>query len=296
MWVAKDIDGSIGDGCVQALPDLGSSIDLNIETTSPNLTYEIDFITTGKYYLWARGMADNAADDSLHYGVDGVVVSTGDADSIKVNTGSFEWSNGNGAVIASIEIPSVGLHTLDIWMREDGAIIDRLLLTTNDAYLPAQPQETDSANQLKSDIDGIGGVDMSDFAIISKNWQDSASPVIISEFMASNSSEIPLGEGDILDEDGNSSDWIEIYNRSEVTVDMTGWYLTDSADVPNMWQFPADLVLAPGAYEIIFASEKTQAENPGNYPYWDGSNFHTNFELKPKGHYLGLNFPDQSVA
>jgi len=279
MWVVKDIAGSIGDGCLQALPDHGANINSDIAATSPHLTYEIEFATTGMYYLWVRGVADNTAGDSVHYGVDGVVVSSGPGDSIRVNTSSFEWSNGSGAVIASIDITSTGLHTLDIWMREDGIVIDRLLLTTDTGYTPGQPPETDSATELKANINGIDGVNISDYALISQNWLDSFSPFIINEFMASNAATID-------DEDDESSDWIEIYNRSEMTVDMTGWYLTDEAAVLNKWQFTAGPVLEPGEYAIIFASGKSDPSHP----------MHTNFQLNAGGEYLGLCFPDQSVA
>ena len=73
MWVVKDIAGSVGDGCVQALPDLGANINTDIAATSPHLAYEIIFTTTGTHYLWIRGVADNTAGDSVHYGLDGVV-------------------------------------------------------------------------------------------------------------------------------------------------------------------------------------------------------------------------------
>ena len=43
---------------------------------------------------------------------------------------------------------------------------------------------------------------------------------LVSEFMASN--------GDSLfDEDGDSSDWLEIYNPTTLPIDLQGWYLTD---------------------------------------------------------------------
>ncbi|MHC4744225.1 MAG: hypothetical protein ACYS8Z_20090, partial [Planctomycetota bacterium] len=175
MWVSRDLDGSIGDGCVQALPDHGASIDSEIAARSPHLTYEIEFATTGTYYLWVRGTADNTAGDSVHYGVDGVAASSSAGDSIQVAIGSFEWSNGSRGVIASVDIASAGLHALDIWMREDGIVIDRLLLTTDAAYIPAQPPETDSLTQPEADIDGIGGVTISDYALLAWHWLDSSS-------------------------------------------------------------------------------------------------------------------------
>jgi hypothetical protein len=47
--------------------------------------------------------------------------------------------------------------------------------------------------------------------------------VIINEFLASNS-------GDTYrDEDGDASDWIELYNFGSSLVDLSGWFLTDDA-------------------------------------------------------------------
>lgn len=43
---------------------------------------------------------------------------------------------------------------------------------------------------------------------------------IINEFMASNS-------GTIDDGNGQSSDWIEIYNPTATEIDLAGWHLTD---------------------------------------------------------------------
>lgn len=50
--------------------------------------------------------------------------------------------------------------------------------------------------------------------------------VSINEFMAANKT-------GIHDEDGDASDWIEIYNRGVATVNLSGWYLTDSAKIPT---------------------------------------------------------------
>lgn len=50
-------------------------------------------------------------------------------------------------------------------------------------------------------------------------------PVVISEFMSSNSVTI-------IDEDGEFSDWIEIRNISDNPVDIEGWGLTDNENNP----------------------------------------------------------------
>ncbi|MGI9244103.1 MAG: FN3 associated domain-containing protein, partial [Verrucomicrobiales bacterium] len=104
----------------------------------------------------------------------------------------------------------------------------------------------------------------------------SAAP-IISEFLTINS-----GEG-LLDQDGDSSDWVEIYNPDAVGVDLAGYGLSDDEDRPMRWQFPA-VTLEPGGYLVVFASGKNR-----DIP---GMELHTNFSLDGDGEYLGLSGPD----
>ena len=63
-----------------------------------------------------------------------------------------------------------------------------------------------------ADLDGANGVNLGDLALLAKNWQIEEPHLVISEFMASNASALPLEDGDLLDGNGESSDWIEIYN------------------------------------------------------------------------------------
>lgn len=103
---------------------------------------------------------------------------------------------------------------------------------------------------------------------------------VISEFMASNGSTLQ-------DTDGDYSDWIEVHNPDPVAVDLTGWFLTDSAGSPTKWSFPA-VVLAPGEYRVVFASNKDRR--------LPEAELHTNFALSAGGEYLGLIRPDGAVA
>src|SRR5688572_13834536 len=82
--------------------------------------------------------------------------------------------------------------------------------------------------------------------------------VIISEFMASNSKTL-------ADENGDFSDWIEIYNAGTNTVNLNGWLL---ADRNNQWSFPATN-LPPNSFLIVFASNKNRRV--------PGRPLHTNF-------------------
>ena len=71
----------------------------------------------------------------------------------------------------------------------------------------------------------------------------------ISEFMADNNG------AQIVDSDGDKSDWIEIYNPSGTPAMLQGFFLTDDPTDLQKWAFPA-VTLPSGAYMVVFASGK----------------------------------------
>lgn len=107
-----------------------------------------------------------------------------------------------------------------------------------------------------------------------------AAGVVITEFMAANSS----GE---KDEDGDFSDWIEIYNTDSSDRSLAGWRLSDEAKNTGKWQFPA-VVVPKGGFLLVFASGKDRIDPKAK--------LHTNFKLNSDGGYLALTTPDGSIA
>ena len=108
-----------------------------------------------------------------------------------------------------------------------------------------------------------------------------ASP-IINEFLARN-------DGGLRDGNGRTSDWIELLNVGDESVDLAGYRLTDSVDEPAKWVFPSTQLDA-GEYLVVFASGADEG------PVVDGKgNLHTNFTLKRGGEYLALISPDGSI-
>ncbi len=103
-------------------------------------------------------------------------------------------------------------------------------------------------------------------------YASSDDSLVISEFMAINSSILQ-------DEDGEYSDWIEIYNPGTDTVDLLAWSLTDRIDEPAKWVFP-QIMLPPDSFIVVFASGKDRRDPAGN--------MHTSFKLSGSGEYLGL--------
>ncbi|WP_425396206.1 lamin tail domain-containing protein [Aeoliella sp.] len=108
-----------------------------------------------------------------------------------------------------------------------------------------------------------------------------AADPVISEFLAAN-------DGTLQDEDGEFTDWIEINNRGDQSIDLAGWYLTDDEENLTKWQFPSHPLQA-GEYLVVFASGKDRGVS--------GNQFHTNFAASADGEYLALVQPDgQTIA
>ena len=108
----------------------------------------------------------------------------------------------------------------------------------------------------------------------------SQAQAVISEFVSANSN-------GLRDEDGDTSDWIEIYNPTVATIDLDGWHLTDNDNNLDKWTFPS-VEIAPGGFLVVFASKKDRAQV--------GFELHTDFQLSSGGEYLALVQPDLSVA
>jgi hypothetical protein len=98
----------------------------------------------------------------------------------------------------------------------------------------------------------------------------------ITEIMAANTLTL-------VDEDGEFSDWLELYNPSPDAAQLAGYHLTDDPEVLAKWTFPA-LTLPGHGCLVVFASGKNRTADPAR--------LHTNFRLNGGGGYLALVFPD----
>jgi len=100
----------------------------------------------------------------------------------------------------------------------------------------------------------------------------------INEFMASNSTTI-------ADEYGEYDDWIELYNYGTDTVNIAGFYITDSLPKSMKHQFPAGYALTkipPSGFLLLWADNDTLQ---------DGIR-HLKFKLSAHGEQIGLYAPD----
>lgn len=90
--------------------------------------------------------------------------------------------------------------------------------------------------------------------------------IVINEYSCSNLSTY-------ADSFGEYEDWIELYNTSNVSVDIAGYYISDKLSKPDKWQFPSvtGTVIPAHGFLIVYASNRDTAFT---------NNFHTSFALK----------------
>src|SRR5207249_677605 len=132
-WISSNaVSGFSGSAYMEATPDNGANITANWQTTSPELDYSVQLTNGATYYVWIRGYATTNVDDSIHAGMDGV---TNTADSITLMTtqyGAWSWTTNRTSPSPRPTVSgAAGLHTFQVWMREDGMRVDRVVLTPN---------------------------------------------------------------------------------------------------------------------------------------------------------------------
>ena len=142
-WVpVNHADASGGTGLTVA--DAGMQHDADYQTydptgDAPRLDYIVKFSKTGTYYIWVRGKGGND-DNSIHVGLDGTMVRDGEKLQFG-DDGSVDWvwshRNREGRA-AKLMIDVIGEHTINLWMREDGVSIDKLILSSDETFDPAE--------------------------------------------------------------------------------------------------------------------------------------------------------------
>ena len=140
VWQLVNDDDASGGLAMQARPDVGNTRNADYETKAPRLDFTADFDKTGKWYVWVRGRAAGSTtgtSDSCHVGLDGDGQSSGER--ISEFESEFTWSTARMNVNqpASIDVDTTGVHTVNLWMREDGFVVDKIVLTREHNYQPS---------------------------------------------------------------------------------------------------------------------------------------------------------------
>lgn len=85
----------------------------------------------------------------------------------------------------------------------------------------------------------------------------------------------------ITDEDGDYSDWIELFNLHQDSIDLSGYGISDDSLNPFKWVIP-HVKISPQDHLLIFASDKNKTS----------SYLHTNFKLSSDGETVVITNPE----
>ncbi len=128
-----------------------------------------------------------------------------------------------------------------------------------------------------SDNDGFGDGD--DLNPLDHNFSIAMDSPYVSEFMAKTNATYPAPIGT------TNSDWLEIRNPTNHSVDLTGWKLQNDNQI---YTFPSGTIMAAGAYLIVLC------DHPGVSP--QPNVIYTDFRLQREGEYLALIQPNGRFA
>jgi len=125
--------GFSGKGSMVSLPDNGANEDIDYDD-SPFIDYQVNFVRTGRHYIWIRGWGISAG-DTAHLDLDHQELESGEEIGFEENRWYWAYENDDDEH-AYFDIKEPGVHTISLCMREDGLIVDKIVLTTNPDYKP----------------------------------------------------------------------------------------------------------------------------------------------------------------
>jgi len=133
---------------MQSLPNTGVNINGDYAANSPELKYFVDFTNPGTYFVWLRGCGTDGTNDSAHAGINGLQNTTANRIDLERDCNSFYWTKARiGTAPDAFLIVGSGMQEINLWMREDGSLVDKILLTTDETYTPTGEGPDESPRQ-----------------------------------------------------------------------------------------------------------------------------------------------------
>ena len=131
----------------------------------------------------------------------------------------------------------------------------------------AKSDDTGQPDDTAGSTDAMDTTDMPDASMTEPS-------VVINELMADN-------DNVIADPQGDYDDWLELYNRTDSAVLLTGMYLSDKKDNLTKWEFPENTEIPANGYLIVWLDEDHDDENATE-------GLHANFKLSKSGETVTL--------
>lgn len=121
---------------------------------------------------------------------------------------------------------------------------------------PNTDESSGSTDESVKDTDDTDNMDMVETGNTEENMDmQEGSAVVINELMADN-------DNTIADPQGDYDDWLELYNRTDNPISISGMYLSDDEEEPTKWQFPDNIEIPANGYLIVWLDEDLD-DTPG---------------------------------
>lgn len=127
----EGMDGSVSPVVLRALPS-GPS-----DHPAEPLTYQVDFVVPGVYYVWVRGRASEPGGATVS-----LSLAMGDEVGPRMNVrlpidDAWTVANGDGdGQHHEVRVVSSGRHPLHVWPKSAGFILDEILLSRDPGFVP----------------------------------------------------------------------------------------------------------------------------------------------------------------
>ena len=259
-WEQQPYSSASGELMMVANPDSGLAVDSGYVGNSPKLSFRVNFTQTGTHCIWLRGRADYSLPgngDSVHVGLDGAAVSTSDR---MGGWGNGEWTWEKETMDgprATIYVPSAGIHTVDVWMREDGFRLDKLIVAKSSSYTPSGSGPAESQR--------IGAA--ASFVIQAEDYDRITSPMSVYADASADGGEIvSVASGNNSHNSAPNPGWVEY--------DFT---LSESSEVGIWMRMRADTGSSIGANDSFWVD--VTGDSSGMFK-WNGAVSSTNWAWK----------------
>ena len=161
-----------GTQSMQASPDIGIRIATGYAASSPYLRFNVKLQKTGTHYVWVGGCVQQGQQPSRRTGRPGGLQRR-KHDRAPQPAVALVRCIVLGGSRARLDVGTTGLHTVEVYTREDGFRLERILLTTSSS-IPSEsvfsegdtgePAESACGDGIDNDRDGLIDCDDSDCA------------------------------------------------------------------------------------------------------------------------------------
>jgi len=124
-WMTVGEAAASGGAGIKAVPGDGTTL----AGTGPRTEYSANFLATGEHYIWLRFRSFDSGTDSVFVELDnqGPLLRHLNPDS-----GNWEWIR----VFEPVTVTAAGTHVIKLYRREAEVEVDKLVVTSDPAYVP----------------------------------------------------------------------------------------------------------------------------------------------------------------